>query len=219
MYKKVKLNVSVVITWMVMILIYHMVQHSLEIKQLEYREWVNSWYTILLCLLPLLLIGWNLWWKLHLAQEKKKLLRKIFCSYCIVGIFIFLFVLFLYALLHDTSETTLTDGNYRIRVSSGYENEYYYAEPVNRFSRKRFEWTTEKYEASLSKTYDAEFQYIGDDESSNPQFVSPEYEDVIVTVYGIDDGDTNALDEDLRFMVTSSRLEKNWDLFFQAQRN
>lgn len=149
MHKIIKINVIVVITWMVMILSYHMVQYSLEIRKLEYREWVNSWYTILLSLLPLLLIGWNLLWKFHLAQEKKNLLRKIFCSYCIVGIFIFLFILFLYALLHDTSETTLTDGNYRVRVSLGYENEYYYAEPVNTFSRKRFEWTTEKYEASL----------------------------------------------------------------------
>lgn len=197
-----------------MILIYHMVQHTLTIRQLEYREWVNSWYIILLCVLPLLLIGWNLWWKFHLTQEKKTLWGKILAFYCIVGILIFLSVLFLYALVHDTSETALTDGNYRIRVSLGYENEYYYAEPVNAFSRRRFEWTTEKYEASLSQTYDAEFQYIGDDVSGNPQFVSPEYGDVITTVYGIDDSGTSALDEDLRYMVTSSRLEQNWDTYF-----
>lgn len=214
MYKKVKINMMVVITWLVIILIHHIIQHSLEIKQLEYREWVNSWYIILLCLLPLLLIGWNLGWKFHLTQEKKNLWGTIFVSYCIVGILIFLFVLFLYALIHDTSETTLTDGNYRVRVSLGYENEYYYAEPVNVFSRRKFEWTIDKYEESLSKTYDAEFQYVGDDESRNPQFASPEYGDIIVTVYGIDDDDTNALDEDLRFMVTSSRLEQKWDTFF-----
>ena len=214
MHKKVKINVIVLIAWVVMILIYHIVQHYLEIRQLEYREWVNSWYIILLCLLPLFLIGWNLWRKYHLAQEKKKLWGTIFGSYCIVGILIFLFTLFFYALLHDTSETTLTDGNYRVRVSCGYENEYYYAEPIYVFARRRFEWTTEKYEESLSKTYDAKFRYIGDDESNHPQFISSEYENVIVTVYGIDDHDTNALDEDLRYMVTSSRLEQKWDTFF-----
>lgn len=216
MNNKAKINVAAVIAWVGMILIYHIVQHSLEIRQLEYREWVNSWYIILLCFVPLFLIGWHLWWKFHLAQEKKKLFGKIFASYCIVGILIFFSALFMYALLKDTSETTLSDGNYRIRISSGYESEYYYAEPVNVFSRRRFEWTIEKYEESLSKTYDAEFQYIGDDESSNPQFVSPDYGDVVVTVYGIKDRDTNALDEDLRFMVASSRLEQKWDTFFTS---
>lgn len=214
MRNKTKVNLVTIILWLNIILFYHIVRYSLQIRQLEYREWVNSWYVIFVCLIPLILIGWNLWGKFHLAKERKKGLSIIFTSYCILGILTFLIVIFLYALLHDTSETTLTDGNYRIRVSSGYESQYYYAEPVNRFSRRRFEWNIEKYEESLSKTYDAEFQYIGDDESGNPQFVSPEYGDVIVTVYGIDDEDTNALDEDLRFMVTSSRLVQKWDTFF-----
>ena len=54
---------------------------------------------------------------------------------------------------------------------------------------------------------------MGDDDG-NPQFISPEYEDITVTVYGVDDSGENALDDDFCFMVTSSRLKQEWDTFF-----
>lgn len=216
MRNRSKVNGTAVAIWIGMILIYHVAQYLLETKQLEYRNWVNSLYIALFWLIPLLLIGLNLWWKLHITREKKKFSSMIFSSYCVAGILIFLLANFIYALIHDTSEAILTDGNYRVRISTGFlqESEYYYAEPVNVFSRRRFEWTVEKYAESLSKTYNAEFQYTGDDDEGNPQFTSSEYADITVTVYGVDDSGTNALDEDLRFMVTSLRLEQTWDTFF-----
>lgn len=182
-------------------------------NQLEYRNWVNSLYIALLWFLPLFLIGWNLWKKINIAYEINKFSSIIFISYCVVGILTFLSANFVYALIDDTWETTLADGNYRVGFSTGSKSEYYYTEPVNIFSRRRFEWTVEKYAESLSKVYHAKFQYMGDDDG-NPQFISPEYEDITVTVYGVDDSGENALDEDFCFMVTSSRLKQEWDTFF-----
>lgn len=215
MHNRSKVYKTAVAIWIGMMLIYHVVQHLLEIEQLEYRNWVNSLYIALFWLVPLLLIGLKLWWKLHITREKKKGSSIIFVSYCVAGILIFLLANFSYILIHDTSETILADGNYRVRISAGLEeSEYYYAEPINVFSRRRFEWTIDKYAESLSKTYNAKFQYIGDDDGGNPQFASSEYADITVTVYGVHDSGTNAIDEDLSFMVTSSRLEQEWDTFF-----
>ena len=216
MRNKAKVNGAVLAIWIGMILIYNAALHFLEMKQLEYRNWVNSLYIVLFWLVPLLLIGSNLWWKLYNTPEKKRGSSIIFASYCVVGILIFLSANFVYMVVDNTSETKLSDGNYRVQFSTGFlePNEYYYAEPVNVFSRRRFQWTVEKYADSLSKTYNAKFQYIGDDDAGNPQFTSSEYADTTVTVYGVEYIGADALVDDLIYMVTSSRLKQEWDNFF-----
>lgn len=217
MHIRMKVNTGIIAVWGMMSVLYYIGKIITGGQQLEYREWVNNWYVLLFWFIPLLLIGVNFWLqlrKLH-EQEKGRKLRTIcFSIYCIFSVMFFMAAIFLYALMHDTTETTLDDGNFRIGVRAGSQTEYYYAEPVNLFTRKAFEWNNDKYAESLSKTYDAVFQYTGDDENGNPQFAASEYFDIKVTVYGIDDDGSNALDEDLRFMVTSARLQEEREKYF-----
>ncbi|MCD8230223.1 MAG: hypothetical protein LUD14_00070, partial [Clostridiales bacterium] len=43
---------------------------------------------------------------------------------------------------------------FRIGVRAGSQYEYYYAEPVNLFTRKAFEWNNDKYAESLFASVD-----------------------------------------------------------------
>lgn len=210
-------NIACVAAWGLLSALYYVGKRVVELNGLEYREWVNNWYVLLFWLIPLALIGVNLWIWAHRKRghEKHRGLKFLcFAIYCFLAVLFFCAALFLYALKHDTTEVTLDDGNYRIRVSEGYGSVYYYAEPVKVFTRKAFTWDRDRYAESLSKIYDAQFQYAGDDEDGNPQFTASEYFDIRVTVYGIDDDGPNELDENLRYMVTSARLQEEWDTYF-----
>ncbi|MCD8376951.1 MAG: hypothetical protein LUD69_08405 [Oscillospiraceae bacterium] len=201
--------------WALLILAYHAGKWIVEANQLEYRQWVGDWYTLFFWLLPLILLG-ALLWQFRSGREEgraRKLLTAGFAVYLFVAALVFAAAIFIYALSVKTTESTMSDGNYKITVMTGYHDyTVYYAEPATIFARRTFEWDNNRYAESLSRMYGADFQYIGEDAQGNPQFSAAAYFDIAVTVYGVEDD----IEDDLRYMVTSARLEQEWDTYFTS---
>ncbi len=208
---KYKLEGVCFILWIAVMLFYRILLIILKQNQLECREWVSQLHFLLIWVLPLFIIG-SLIWRLHQnSQEHQALSLGAFVIYCIIAVLVILTVSFVGLFLQTTTEFTMDDGNYEISVSGGFLAETthrYYAEPVTIFARKPFEWDETRYAKSLSKIYDAEFQYVGKDEQGNPQFTSPAYYDIAVTVYGIQ---SHKINNDLNYLITAHRLQTEWD--------
>ncbi len=217
MHRRAKINVIIIAIWILIILIYQGIALFLDSTMLEYREWVNTLYVMLVWFIPLALIGSNLGWSSSHAVKHRKIKTTGFIFYCVIAVLVFFVAVFVYLLAHDTEETKLTDGNYRVSVSTGFpqvDTEYYYTEPAGIFLRKRFEWSNEKYADSLSAIYHADFYYVGNTSEGDPQFAASEYFDIPVTVYGISDYDKNELVENLQNQITAARLKEQWNMYF-----
>lgn len=213
MNRKSKIIIKAVIIsfsiWLLIIALYNATKFIIEKNGMELRSWVDNVYALLTWGIPVILIGVILWTACsrQIIRGWKIFLKICFFTYCVAGTFVFMVAMLLSALSEKT-EGKMNDGNLIISDSSGYNA--YYAEPIGIFARKKFEWDNDKYAESLSEIYKGEFNYIGKDDNGNPQFTSPEYFNIPVTVYGVD----SEIDEDLRYMVTSTRLQQEWDNYF-----
>ncbi len=214
MKHKFKVEYFYFFLWIAIMIFYRGLLFLLQRNQLECREWVTQAHLLLMWGIPLLIIG-TLIWRLHQKLPKwQTLVTAGFVVYCILAVLVFLSVAFCSAFLQNTTEFTMDDGNYEISVSGGFLEGIsyrYYAEPVTIFARKRFEWDEKRYAQSLSKIYDVDFHYVGNNEHGDPQFSSPSYYDIIVTVYGVE---SHKIYDDLNTQLTSLRLQEEWNKHF-----
>lgn len=112
-------------------------------------------------------------------------------------------------------EYRMKDGYLRITESVAYgtPNEVYYAEPVYGIARQKFTWDTEHYAQSLSRIYDTEFVPVMD-ERKGQVYISEDYPDVKVQVWGVDRTADPELKENLSYLLTSSEIEKKGQSYF-----
>ncbi len=202
--------------WLGNIVIYRAFRYFLEWRQLECREWVTQTHLLITWITPIFLLGLAIW-RARENKEDGKARKWLTVGVWLYGVFavgMVFVVIICCALVQNTTEVKLNDGNYEILVTKGGlgEIEYvYYAEPVTIFARRRFEWDEQRYADSLSRIYDTEFVYVGDSPYGDPQFSSSDYYNNIVTVYGIDRPE---IWEDLSYIITSQRLQQEWDKYF-----
>lgn len=212
--KRLKTDCLVLCGWGIFIFSYHNISTVLSARQIELRLWVQDWYHVILWLFPVIMIEvLILQVRNYFVSQSRKARSGLMVAgsifYSLIA-FIFLVMQFIGYSFNRDSETTMKDGNLRIgRTDAGYVVDVDYAEPVTVFARKCFTWDPKRYAESLSKIYDTEFIYVGDD-SGYPTFYSDDYPNIYPKVYGIDD----EIDEDLRYLVTSSRLQEEWETYF-----
>lgn len=207
-----KNRIVIIICYLMIVTGYFAGDWYLQQNGMEYLLKIKLVTGIFLWCLPVLLIGSFLW----RAYQKKQagLWFGLFLTYVIVMALVSVCAAFIQvAQLED--EYRMKDGYLRITESAAYgtPNEVYYAEPVYGIARRKFTWDAEHYAQSLSKTYDTEFVPVMDD-TEGQVYMSEDYPDVKVQVWGVDRTADPELKENLSYLLTSSEIEKKGQAYF-----
>lgn len=207
-----KNRIVIIICYLMIVTGYFAGDWYLQQNGMEYLLKIKLVTGIFLWCLPVLLIGSFLW----RAYQKKQagLWFGLFLTYVIVMALVSVCAAFIQvAQLED--EYRMKDGYLRITESAAYgtPNEVYYAEPVYGIARRKFTWDTEHYAQSLSRIYDTEFVPMMD-ERKGQVYISEDYPDVKVQVWGVDRTADPELKENLSYLLTSSEIEKKGQAYF-----
>ena len=201
----------IVLTYGVVIFVYFLGGAVFSNAGLEYRFWVDVRFRIVVWFVPALLL-WVMILLACIKQWKKKSggrwiwLIALLIYGCIAAYLSFLYVLF--GAFTMTSDEKMPDGNLVVAVPEGMEYYHHYAEPVGIFFRRDISFDEERLAESLSIIYDADFQVQKADDGGTV-YVSESYPGVEVQIIRHGYNESNYLENDLKFALTSQKLEEH----------
>ena len=203
---------AIVICYLLIVAGYFAGDWYLQQNGMEYLLKIKLLAGVFLWCVPVALIGSCLWSAYR--ERQSGLWFGLFLAYVILIALVSACTAFIeVAQMED--EYRMKDGYLRITepASYGESNEVYYAESVYGIARREFTWDAEHYAQSLSKTYDTEFVPVMDD-TEGQVYVSEDYPDVKVQVWGVDHTADPELKENLSYLLTSSEIEKKGEAYF-----
>lgn len=205
----------IVLTYVVVVFVYFLGWAVAENTGLEYRFWVDVLFRIIVWFVPALLIGVMIL-LVCIKQWKKKSggrwawLITLLIYGCAAAYLSFIYVLF--GAFTMTSDEKMADVSLVVAVPEGMEYYHHYAEPVGIFFRRDISFDEERLAESLSIIYDVNFQAqkSGDGEAV---YVSEGYPGVEVQIIRHGYTESNYLENDLKFALTSQKLEEHRSIF------
>lgn len=216
MKKTIRISfVTVISAYIFFIIGYLLGEWILGNTGLEYRFWVDVLFRIIVWFVPAFLLGVMILLAC-IKQWKKKsggrwiLLIVLLIYGCAVAYLSFLYVLF--GAFTMTSDKKMADGNLVVAVPEGMEYYHHYAEPVGIFFRRNISFDEERLAESLSIIYDADFQVQKADDGEEV-YVSESYPGVEVQIIRHGYTESNYLENDFKFALTSQKLEEHRSIF------
>lgn len=186
---------------------------------LEYRFWAETIFRIIVWFVPVLLIGAMILLACIKQWKKKSGIRWILVI--VLAIILVFYVLvaaylsFGYILINVFTMTTdekMADGNLVVAVPEGMEYYHHYAEPVGFVFRRDITFDDQRLADSLSKVYGVSFQ-VENSDGEDTEFISDVYPGIEVKIIRHGYTESNYLENDLKFALTSQRLEKHRKIY------
>lgn len=183
--------------------------------ELEFRFWVDVLFWIIVWFVPVLLIGVMIVLSCVKQWKKRSGARWIVSVALIVYGLVAAYLSFLYVFFSAftiTSDQKMADDNLIVAVPHGLDCYYHYAEPVGIFFRRNISFDEERIADSLSKIYDVNFTNQRLD-SGETVYLSDAYPGIKVKVLRHGYTESDYLDNDLKYALTSQKLKEHRIIF------
>lgn len=206
---------TIVLVYAATILVYFLGGAVAGNAGLEYRFWAEVLFRIIVWFVPALLFGVMILLAC-IKQWKKKSGGRWACIIalliygCVAAYLSFLYILF--GVFTMTTDEKMADGNLVVAVPEGMEYDHHYAEPVGIFFRRDISFNEERLAESLSIIYDVDFQVQKADDGE-AVYISESYPGVEVQIIRHGYTESNYLENDLEFALTSQKLKEHRGIF------
>ena len=212
--KRIALRATVV-AYFIIVISYYIGKTVAGNAELEFRFWVDVLFRIIVWFVPVLLIGVMIVLS-SVKQWKKRSGARWIISFTLIiyglaAAYLSFFYIFISAFTL-TSDQKMADGNLVVAVPHGLDCYHHYAEPVGIFFRRNISFDEERLANSLSKIYDVNFinQRL---DSGETVYVSDDYPGIEVKILRHGYTESDYLDNDLKYALTSQKLEEHRTIF------
>ena len=206
---------ATVVTYFIIVISYYIGKTAAGNAELEFRFWVDVLFRIIVWFVPVILIGIVCFLSCVKQWKKRSRARWIVSFALIVYGVAAAYVSFLYVFFSAftiTSDQKMSDGNLVVAVPHGLDCYHHYAEPVGIFFRRNISFDEERLANSLSKIYDVNFMNQRLD-SGETVYVSDAYPGIEVKILRHGYTESDYLDNDLKYALTSQKLEEHRTIF------
>ena len=212
--KRIALRATVV-AYFIIVISYYIGKTVAGNAELEFRFWVDVLFRIIVWFVPVLLIGVMIVLS-SVKQWKKRSGARWIISFTLIiyglaAAYLSFFYIFISAFTL-TSDQKMADGNLVVAVPHGLDCYHHYAEPVGIFFRRNISFDEDRLANSLSKIYDVNFinQRL---DSGETVYVSDDYPGIEVKILRHGYTESDYLDNDLKYALTSQKLEEHRTIF------
>lgn len=212
---KHKIVMIIAIMYLAIMIAFSLGKKLAENAGLEYRYWVEVLVYMIAWFVPVILVGVFIFMargrSIAKGQGVKIIPTIVLIIYCLIAGMMSLGYPFILVLSMTTDEK-MPDGNLVVAVPEGMEYSHYYAEPVGLIFRRQIVFDNERLADSLSKIYDVNFQ-AKETENGETVFISGVYPDLEVKIIRHGYSESNYLDNNLSYMLTSQKLGEHSEIF------
>ena len=206
---------AMIVAYFIIVVSYYIGKTVAGNAELEFRFWVDVLFRIIVWFVPVLLIGVMIVLSCVKQWKKRSGARWIVSVALIVYGLVAAYLSFLYVFFSAftiTSDQKMADDNLVVAVPHGLDCYHHYAEPVGIFFRRNISFDEESLANSLSKIYDVNFinQRL---DSGETVYVSDAYPGIEVKILRHGYTESDYLDNDLKYALTSQKLEEHRTIF------
>lgn len=206
---------ATIVTYVITVIAYCLGRTIAGNLELEFRFWVDVLFRIVVWFVPALLIGIMILLACVKQWKKRSGARWIVTFILVIYGLAIAYLSFLYIFFSAftiTSDKKMADENLVVAVPHGLDCYHHYAEPVGIFFRRDISFDEERLADSLSKIYDASF-LVQKADNGKVVYISDAYPGIEVKILRHGYTESTYLDNDLKFALTSQKLEEQKDIF------